>query len=76
VSQVVDWRGLGEVLAVSLATGMVIVALFSLGVKALSLAERRSARPAERVGAWTGLALAGAGIVAVVTWGLVIIIAK
>ena len=72
----IDWTVLGQVLAVSLALGIGLVTVFSLGLTALSFARNESASPLSRTLGRLGVAVTALGVATVLAWGFYIITQK
>lgn len=72
----IDWTVLGQVLGVSLALGIGLVAVFSLGLTALSYARQTGGSAVSRLLGRIGVAISSAGVAAVLAWGFYIITQK
>ena len=72
----IDWTVLGQVLGLSLAIGIGLVAIFSIGLAALSTARREPASGGTRLLGQIGVAVTGSAVVAILSWGFYIITQK
>ncbi len=72
----VDWSLLGRVFLISLAAGVGMVVLFSIGLATLSLAREGGRSSLQRTTAKTVSLAMGAAIVSALVWGLALILQK
>ncbi len=72
----IDWTVLGQVLGLSLAIGIGLVAIFSIGLTALSTARREQASSATRLVGQLGVVVTASAVVAILSWGFYIITQK
>ncbi|MDO0928321.1 hypothetical protein QQY24_23955 [Streptomyces sp. TG1A-8] len=72
----IDWAALGSVFGVSLVVAVGLVALFTLGVTALSRRERAAAQGGSAALAATGACLCFATCAAAVAYGMYLIVVK
>ncbi|MET8245524.1 hypothetical protein ABZV31_14605 [Streptomyces sp. NPDC005202] len=71
----IDWAALGSVFGVSLAVTVGLVALFTLGITALSHRERAASRGGSTALALTGAYVCFAACAAAVVYGIQLIVA-
>ncbi|MFJ9634249.1 hypothetical protein ACIQPR_32490 [Streptomyces sp. NPDC091280] len=71
----IDWAALGSVFGVSLVVTVALVAVFTLGITALSRRERATAQGDSATLALTGAYACFAACVAAVAYGIYIIVA-
>jgi hypothetical protein len=76
VGPLIDWHTLGQVLYISVTTGIGIVVLFSLGVYSLSVYRRDGSTMARRGLSATVMGVVALTLCATVVWGIVVIITK
>jgi UPF0716 family protein affecting phage T7 exclusion len=72
----INWSGLGEVFGVSLAAGVGVVVLFSLGISALGKRESATAEGQSPAAATAISAVCFLACAAVVGYGLYLVIVK
>lgn len=72
----IDWTVLGQVLGLSLAIGIGLVAIFSIGLAALSSARREQSSGGTRLLGQVGVVLTGSAVAAILSWGFYIITQK
>ncbi|MEW1644736.1 MULTISPECIES: hypothetical protein [unclassified Streptomyces] len=71
----IDWAALGSVFGVSLVTTVALVAVFTLGITALSRRERATAQGGSAPLALTGAYACFAACAAAVAYGIYLIVA-
>lgn len=76
VAPFVDWSLLGRVFLISLAAGVGMVVLFSIGLATLSLARDGERSAVQRLSAKTVSLVMALAIVTALVWGLVLILKK
>jgi magnesium-transporting ATPase (P-type) len=71
----IAWHTLWQILWISMATGLVIVALMSIGIQALSLSHRGGSAFAKAAYS-TLMVICGLAVLALIGWGFYLIIHK